>query len=148
MFFFKDCETVEQVRAQYKDLAKQHHPDLGGDTETMQRLNTEYSFAIAKILKGEKLTQEEIDEAIILSEKHREALEKIMGLDGLVIELVGTWIWVSGNTYPNRKAIDAAGFEWAPLKRNGTSAQMNLKYAISERPFLWKKLRRSTAVKP
>jgi hypothetical protein len=117
MFFFKNCESVEQVKNLYRELAKQHHPDRGGDTETMQRLNTEYAFAIAKILNGESLSQDEINEEIRLSEKHREVLEKIATLEGLIIELVGSWIWVSGNTYPVKGVLSEAGFFWASQKK-------------------------------
>lgn len=31
------------VRAAYTALAKEHHPDVGGSTETMQKLNTAYA---------------------------------------------------------------------------------------------------------
>jgi hypothetical protein len=31
MKWFKDCQTLGEVKAQYKKLAKQYHPDLGGD---------------------------------------------------------------------------------------------------------------------
>jgi hypothetical protein len=33
---------MEVVRAAYKALAMKHHPDLGGDTQAMQRLNQAY----------------------------------------------------------------------------------------------------------
>ena len=36
-----DCKTLDEVKAQYKKLAKQYHPDLGGDTATMQEINKE-----------------------------------------------------------------------------------------------------------
>ena len=29
MRFFKDCKTIEEVKARYKTLAKAHHPDCG-----------------------------------------------------------------------------------------------------------------------
>lgn len=44
--YFTDCNTLEQIRARYKELAKQHHPDLGGDTATMQAINAEYDTLI------------------------------------------------------------------------------------------------------
>jgi DnaJ-class molecular chaperone len=42
MIYFKDCTTIEEVKAHYKKLAKQYHPDMGGDTATMQAINREY----------------------------------------------------------------------------------------------------------
>lgn len=36
MNWFTAYRTLEEVKATYKKLAKQFHPDLGGDTQTMQ----------------------------------------------------------------------------------------------------------------
>lgn len=32
MRFFQDCQTIDEVKKRYKSLAKEHHPDKGGDT--------------------------------------------------------------------------------------------------------------------
>lgn len=116
MRFFNDCSTIAEVKAAYRKLALQYHPDKGGDTATMQAINTEYAFACAKILKGENLSAEEADEQIRLSEEYRKVLEQIIQLSGITIELVGHWIWVTGNTYPVRKELKAAGLFFAPKK--------------------------------
>ncbi len=116
MRFFNNCSTIEEVKATYKKLAKQYHPDCGGDTATMQAINTEYSFACAKILKGENLTTEETEEKIRLSEEYRKVIEQIINLAGITIEIVGNWIWVTGNTYPVKTQLKEAGLLFAPKK--------------------------------
>lgn len=113
---FKDCKTIEEVKATYKQLAKQYHPDCGGDTATMQAINTEYAFVCAKILKGENLSAEDTDEQIRLSEEYRKVIEQIINLAGVTIEIVGNWIWVTGNTYPVKKQLKEAGLFYAPKK--------------------------------
>ena len=35
----------------------------------------------------------------------REILQKIINFDGIEIELVGSWLWVSGNTYSYKKEL-------------------------------------------
>ena len=30
-FYFKDCNSLDQVKARYKELAMKWHPDRGGD---------------------------------------------------------------------------------------------------------------------
>jgi len=40
-------------------------------------------------------------------------LKKVVLLPGLAIEVCGCWIWVTGNTFPNRQALGAAGFSWS-----------------------------------
>lgn len=116
MNFFNNCDTIEQVKATYKTLAKMHHPDKGGDLATMQAINTEYSFAIAKLAKGENLSSEETNNIINENEMYRAAIAAIIALDGINIELVGNWIWVTGNTFPVKATIKGAGFFFASKK--------------------------------
>jgi len=117
MKYFKDCTTIEEVKHLYKQLAKQHHPDFGGDTATMQQINTEYAFACARVLKGENLSTEETDEKIRLSEEYRQVIEQIIHLPNIIIEIVGHWIWVTGSTYPVRTQLKSAGLQFAPKKK-------------------------------
>lgn len=116
MKWFKECQTLEEVKACYKKLAKQYHPDLGGDTMTMQEINKEYAFATAKAVKGANLSDEEAENEILSSEAYRAAIEQIIHLEGVVVELVGYWLWVTGNTYPVRQQLKKAGFLFAPKK--------------------------------
>src|ERR1700722_8659329 len=105
MNYFKECKTIDEIKALYRSLAKEHHPDKGGSTAIMQAINSEYAFACANILKGDNATSAETKEEILKAEKYREALEKIITLEGIIIELVGAWIWVTGNTYPHRAIL-------------------------------------------
>ncbi|TXJ24918.1 MAG: J domain-containing protein [Chitinophagaceae bacterium] len=116
MKYFNNCQTIEEVKSLYKQLAKDNHPDRGGDTATMQAINSEYAFACAKIAKGAGLSDEQADTAIKLSEEYRQVIEKIIHLPGIVIEVVGHWIWVTGNTKPVKDTLKDAGFYFASKK--------------------------------
>ncbi len=116
MRYFNDCPTIDQIKARYKQLAKQYHPDCGGDTSTMQAINTEYAYACAHAIKGEKLSSEETEERIRLSEEYRKVLEHIIHLPNIMIELVGNWIWVTGNTYLVKTELKEAGLFFASKK--------------------------------
>jgi hypothetical protein len=116
MKWFNQCVTLDEVKGLYKKLAKQYHPDLGGDTVTMQELNKEYAFASAKVIKGANLSEEEAENEILSSEAYRHAIEQIIHLDHIIIELVGYWLWVTGNTYPVRETLKKAGFMFAHKK--------------------------------
>jgi hypothetical protein len=113
MTYFKDCLTIDEVKAMYKTLAKQHHPDCGGDTETMQAINSEYAFVCAKILKAGNLSVEDTDEQLRMSEEYRKVIEQIISLPGITIEVVGMWIWVTGETKPVRYQLKDAGLFYA-----------------------------------
>lgn len=116
MKFFNGCNTIDEVKKLYKKLAMENHPDRGGDTATMQAINTEYAFACAKLAKGAGLSDEEADTEIRLSEEYRQVIEKIINLPGIVIEIVGNWIWVTGNTRPVKGTLKEAGFYFASKK--------------------------------
>ena len=116
MKYFKECLTLDEVKAMYKKLAKENHPDIGGDKETMQIINSEYAFATAKILKGENLSEEDTDDQIRMSEEYRRVIEQIINLPGIIIELVGQWIWCTGETKPVKQQLKEAGLFFASKK--------------------------------
>lgn len=116
MIYFNNCTTLDQVKQLYRELAKTFHPDRGGDTATMQKINNEYSDAIAAISKGQNLSTEETESEILQAEAYREAINKVVNLAGINIEVVGRWIWITGNTYPVKDYIKTAGFFFASKK--------------------------------
>ena len=88
--WFAGCQNLEEVKAKYKQLAKQYHPDLGGDTATMQEINREFAFASAKAIKGDgSRNEEEVAEEIRFSEEYRKAIAQVIHLEDIVVEVVG-----------------------------------------------------------
>jgi len=45
----------EVVKAAYRALSKLYHPDKGGDTTTMQRINEAYSHLESRLASGERV---------------------------------------------------------------------------------------------
>ena len=127
--YFKNTETLEQLRKQYKDLLKKHHPDNGGNIADMQAINTEYD-KLFKVLKNrhesksadnkESNTKTDFNNMKYdFSEdaKLREVLQQIITFEGINIEIVGCWIWVDGNTYDYKNTLKSIGFKWAREKK-------------------------------
>ena len=126
--FFENINTLEDLRKQYKELLKQHHPDNGGNLEIMQAVNAEYD-KLFKILKNQHESNYSSDSDTANTnynnmkydfaedEKLREMLNRIIHFEGIDIELVGAWIWVSGNTYSCKKELKELGFKWAKQKK-------------------------------
>lgn len=110
MNYFKNCKTLNEVKAMYKTLAKQYHPDITGtDTNAiMQVINMEYARAIKMAATGSDLSSEEVEAEILNAEAYKNAINAIINLPGIIIELCGGWIWVSGNTYQHRKILSGA----------------------------------------
>ena len=61
--YFDNINSYEELKNTYKALLKEHHPDNGGDVETMKKINMEYDvlFDVWKH-KQEEYTGEEIHE--------------------------------------------------------------------------------------
>ena len=116
MIYFNNCKTLDEVKATYRTLAMRHHPDRGGDTDTMQAITREYAYACAYILKASDMDEQKASEEMNLSQKYREVLERIIHLSGIDIELCGHWIWVSGDTKPVKEELKAAGLFFASKK--------------------------------
>jgi len=114
--WFTNCKTLTQLKSEYKRLAKLHHPDCGGDEKTMIEINNEFDY-LCKILPKETATGETYqpseEEA---PEKFREAVSATLNMDGVTVELCGAWLWVTGNTYPNRDRLKAAGYRFSKNK--------------------------------
>lgn len=126
MKYFKNTNTLEELRKQYKELLKTHHPDNGGNVADMQEINAEYDqlFKVLKDKHESKATTDsekesydkmkyDFSEDIAL----REILQKIIGFSEITIELCGSRIWLSGNTYQYKTELKEIGFKWASKKR-------------------------------
>lgn len=128
MTYFKNVNTLEELRKQYKELLKQYHPDNpNGSTEATQEINAEYD-RLFKVLKNKhESNQTSTDGAkadfnankydFEADEKLREALQKIINFVNINIEIIGCWLWVDGDTYPYRNDLKALGFKWASEKK-------------------------------
>lgn len=49
MSWFKNPGTLEELKKQYKQLAMEHHPDMGGNKSDMKAINAEYDTLFAKL---------------------------------------------------------------------------------------------------
>ncbi|WP_277935594.1 J domain-containing protein [Parablautia muri] len=48
----------------------------------------------------------------------REMLQKVIHFDGITLEIIGNWLWISGNTYQYRKELKDLGFKFAGQKKS------------------------------
>lgn len=62
--YFKNVQTLDELRKQYKNLLKKYHPDNGGSEEITKAINVEYE-SLFKILKDSHSRQKVIQTASI-----------------------------------------------------------------------------------
>lgn len=95
-------------------MAKANHPDIGGDSEIMKQINSEYDIAISKLRdttstkKSDSQTQE--------AEFYKDIISKLIIHEDIEVEICGLFIWISGNTKPIKDKIKDLGFRWARKK--------------------------------
>jgi hypothetical protein len=100
----------------------------------MQEINAEYADFLQNFAKGEARTRQhtahtenrksaadfhDLDE---VGEQIRIMIEFALGLDGVEIELMGLWVWLTGNTKAHREAFKTwnetheTRWKWSPKK--------------------------------
>ena len=119
MRFFKPMPgTQEELKKMYRKLAMKHHPDSGGDTETMKKVNAEYEELFKRVghvhmnAKGEKYEKATTE----TPEHFINIINILIRFEGVVTEIIGTFIWCSGNTKPYKETFKELGFRWSSNK--------------------------------
>ena len=107
---------LSDVKQVYRKLASANHPDKGGSTETMQLINTAFAelckyFELNATLdiNQETETNHSFDFSFV---------DTLKTLQGVVIEICGYWVWLSGNTYPHKETISNLGFKFSGAKKS------------------------------
>jgi hypothetical protein len=111
--WFRDYENLEQLKKAYKELVLKYHPDRGGDNAVMAEINGEYEKAF-KLLQEKSTNKTEKNEKV---NEYRDIIIQLLNISGIQIEICGAWLWISGNTYSNRKRLSEIGCHWASKKQ-------------------------------
>ena len=107
---------LSDVKQVYRKLASSNHPDKGGSNETMQLINTAFS----ELCKYFELnaTLDINQEAETSHSFDFSFLDTLKTLQGVVIEICGYWVWLSGDTYPHKETISNLGFKFSGAKKS------------------------------
>ena len=117
MTYFHNITTLEELRKAYHRLALQFHPDRGGSEETMKAINNEFERLSDRLISGNMdFTEARKAYETQVSEEIMEAINAVINLPGLIIEIIGSWVWLTGNTYEHREAIKEAHFKFSRQK--------------------------------
>lgn len=133
--YFASVKTLDELKAQYRRLAMKHHPDVGGDVEIMKEINRQHD-ALFETLKAAHNAKAKADTTgrtyatTETAEEFRAIIEALLKLDGLTVELCGSWLWIGGNTRENKDALKAAGCRWSSSKSCGIGGTRKTHAAI------------------
>lgn len=117
MKYFTNINTLDELKAAYRRLSMKHHPDRGGDTATMQEINAEHDELFERLKKQHNASADEFHQTTETPEEFREIIELLLRLEGLTVELCGSWLWIGGDTRQHKETLKAAGCHWSNNKK-------------------------------
>ncbi len=118
-FNVSEIRTLDDLKKAYRRLAMAHHPDRGGNTQDMQEINNEHDILFER-LKAQQNARADAGQGRRTEENasdFRRIIEILIKLDGLEIELCGSWLWIGGETRKHKEALKAAGCQWCSKKK-------------------------------
>ena len=116
--YFRECTTLEEVKATFHKLAKELHPDNGGNAEEFKAMMQEYKEAFNRLKNVHKNHEGETyeKETNETPEQYADIINALLRCPGLVIELCGSWLWVTGNTKEHADTLKGLKFRWSHNK--------------------------------
>ncbi len=117
MKWFKNINTIEDLRKAYRQLLKQYHPDCeNGSVKITQEINAEYDL-LFEHLKSSSQSSTNTSETNPNTENEafKDILNIIIAFD-MDIEIIGAWIWCF-ECYSYKNNLKNLGFNYAPKKK-------------------------------
>jgi hypothetical protein len=116
---FEEVKGINEAKKIYKQLAKNLHPDVGGSDEEFKLLNKIYNDFIEHKIYFSNESKIDLELEKIISQ--------ILHFENITIELIGSWIWVSGDTKEIKDKLKELGFKWASKKKMWYYGEMKAK---------------------
>lgn len=144
--YFEGITTAEELKKAFHTLVKKLHPDNGGDVEEFKAMKAEYErlshsniWNTHKTADGKTYTKENST----TPEQFADIIEKLRTLDNITIEILGSWIWVTGNTKYYKEVLKDLHFFFSSKKSawyfNGEDKKRRTRsnYSYSELQNRW-----------
>jgi hypothetical protein len=106
---FEEVSGINEAKKVYKKLAKKLHPDVGGSDEEFKLLNKIYNDFIEHKIYFSNESKIDLELEKIISQ--------ILHYENITIELIGSWIWINGDTKTIKDKLKELGFKWASKKK-------------------------------
>jgi hypothetical protein len=106
---FKGIEGINEAKKIYKQLAKKLHPDVGGSDELFKMLNSIYTNIIQNKIYFTNEFKFDLEIEKVISQ--------LLHYENILIEVVGSWIWLSGDTKEIKDKLKELNFKWASKKK-------------------------------
>lgn len=119
--YFGNVANLDELKKAYHTAARQNHPDRGGSIELMQEINAEYTRLFEILKDAQNVRAENPDNHTRTTteapEEFIKIIELLLRMDGLTVELCGSWLWIGGDTRAHKDELKAAGCRWSSNKK-------------------------------
>ncbi|HFG7810641.1 TPA: J domain-containing protein [Salmonella enterica subsp. enterica serovar Java] len=110
--------TAQDVKKAYKQAALKFHPDRNPvGAEMMKAVNAAFDFLMENIDRLNTAQSANESACYNFGEELENVLNALQGMTGVIFEVAGNWIWISGDTKTHKDAIKALGCKWASKKQ-------------------------------
>ena len=111
----KKATNLEELKKAYRKLSLQYHPDCGGTNEQMAELNNIYEKMFEQ-LKNVHVDGKAPKESTEKSADFIKIINELIKYDDINIDIIGSWIWVGGETFKIKDELKKLGFKWSKGK--------------------------------
>jgi hypothetical protein len=105
MLYFQNCRTYEEARKAYQKYTLRLHPDKGGKEEEFKNMQNQFhNFRAESVKYGD--WEHETNKAN--NAAFAPIIDKLVLIPDIFITIVGSFIWIKGDTKPHKEAIKQA----------------------------------------
>lgn len=120
MRYFENVNCIEDVKQTFRKWAMELHPDKGGNAESFKEMMAEYERMYAKYeniyRSKDGGTYRDEEKPHQTASEYSELINELIKLHGIEIEIIGTFIWITGDTKPHKETLKELGFKWSKKK--------------------------------
>ena len=106
---FENVTGLNEAKKVFKKLARKLHPDVGGCEESFKILKNVYDDIVEHKIYFSNDSKFDLELEKIISQ--------ILHYENIIIEVVGSWIWLSGETKIIKDKLKDLNFKWASKKK-------------------------------
>ena len=106
---------LDQCKTAYRKACSKYHPDRNpGGLEMMKAINAAWDYL--QTLDWDRPANNAESQDANYGDALMAFINAVVNLPGIIIEVCGSWVWLSGDTKPHKDTIKEAGGRWASKK--------------------------------
>jgi len=119
MNYFKNVTSLNDLKKEYRKLAKQYHPDcnMRDTNQVMKDINKQYKLLFEKLKNTTDNENNQYENVYTFMN----IINELIKYENMNIDIVGSWIWIDGNVYEIKDKSKETGSKLSGNKRKVTT---------------------------